>query len=61
MQFSPYVVENVCLTLNEDNSIYAIGSIAHVQLFDASNTRQLVSPVYIDKDIGKFSIYFVTK
>jgi len=44
--------ENVCLTLNEDYTIYAIGSASHVQLLDANNARQLVNPVFIKKDIG---------
>lgn len=44
--------ENVCLTINSDYSIYAIGSASHVQLLDANTARALVQPVFIKRDIG---------
>ena len=51
-QLSPALKENVCLTINDDCSMYAIGSASHVQLLDPTNARQIVSPVYVKKDIG---------
>jgi exopolysaccharide biosynthesis protein len=47
--------ENVCLTINEDNTIYAVGSASHVELLDANgnNARQLTEPILIKNDIGK--------
>ena len=48
--------ENVCLAINSDYSIYAIGSASHVQLLDANNARQLVQPVFIKRDIGKLFV-----
>ena len=45
--------ENVCLAINGDCSIYAIGSASHIQLLDASNARELINPVFIKKDIGE--------
>lgn len=50
--------ENVCLAINNDYTIYAIGSASHVQLLDANNARQLVQPVFIKKDIGVRSVHF---
>ncbi len=45
--------ENVCLTINDDYSIYAIGSSSHVQLLDANNARPLTTPIFIENEIGK--------
>ncbi len=46
--------ENVCLTINEDFTIYAIGSASHVQLLDAHNARPLTDPIFVKKDIGNY-------
>ncbi len=48
--------ENVCLTVNSDNNIYAIGSASHVQLLIADNARALLPPIFIKKDIGIYKI-----
>ena len=50
--------ENVCLTLNDDYSIYAIGSASHVQLLDANNAKPLTEPIFVKKDIGIRSLHF---
>lgn len=49
--------ENVCLAINNDYTVYAIGSASHVQLLDANNARPLVQPVFIKKDIGIFFVF----
>jgi hypothetical protein len=50
--------ENVCLSIDNDYSIYAIGSASHVQLLDANNARQLTAPIFIKKDIGNLRLLF---
>ena len=50
--------ENVCLTIDNDYSIYAIGSASHVQLLDANNARPLTTPIFVKKDIGIRSLHF---
>ena len=50
--------ENVCLTINADYSIYAVGSASHVQLLDANNAKQVCEPVFVKKDIGIRSLQF---
>ncbi|RNA40947.1 DDB1- and CUL4-associated factor 12 [Brachionus plicatilis] len=50
--------ENVCLTINSDYSIYAVGSASHVQLLDANNARAITYPIFIKKDIGVRSLHF---
>ena len=50
--------ENVCLAINDDYTIYAIGSASHVQLLDANNARPLTNPIFIKKDIGVRSVHF---
>lgn len=50
--------ENVCLTINGDYTIYAIGSASHVQLLDASNARPLTNPIFVKNEIGIRSVHF---
>jgi hypothetical protein len=50
--------ENVCLTINNDYSLYAIGSASHVQLLDANTARPSTHPIFIKKDIGVRSLHF---
>ncbi|CAF1022076.1 unnamed protein product [Brachionus calyciflorus] len=50
--------ENVCLTINNDYSMYAVGSASHVQLLDANNARAITYPIFIKKDIGVRSLHF---
>lgn len=57
-KLSPVLKENVCLAINDDYTIYAIGSASHVQLLDSNNAKQLVNPVFIKKDIGVRSVNF---
>jgi hypothetical protein len=45
--------ENVCLTINENFTHYAIGSASHVQLLDAHNAKPLIDPIFIKKDVGE--------
>jgi hypothetical protein len=51
--------ENVCLTINEDNTVYAIGSASYVQLLNADTVKPLLSPILIRKDIGKYISWFL--
>lgn len=46
------------MTINEDYSIYAVGSASHVQLLDANNARPLTDPVLVKQDIGIRSLHF---
>lgn len=57
-KLSPVLKENVCLAINDDCTIYAIGSASHVQLLDSNNAKPLVNPVFIKKDIGVRSVNF---
>ena len=53
--------ENVCLAINSDNNIYAIGSASHVQLLIADSGKSLLAPIFIQKDIGTqtFFLFFL--
>ncbi len=47
--------ENVCMAINTDNTVYAIGSASYVQLLHADTAKSLVPPIFIKKDIGMVS------
>jgi len=50
--------ENVCMAINSDNNIYAIGSASHVQLMNADTYKSVLPPILVKKDIGVRSLNF---
>lgn len=53
----PYQQENICLSLEPANSLYAVGSLSHVTLLDGRCPSKLLYTVEsIDKDAGKMAL-----
>jgi DDB1- and CUL4-associated factor 12 len=50
--------ENVCMSINEDCSVYAIGSTKHVQLIDCKSLDLIQNQLISNKDIAVRSLCF---
>lgn len=54
----PYCEENVCITLSEEYSLYAVGSQSHVSFLDSRNGRCVASVHSKEKGSGVRSVTF---
>ncbi|XP_071492770.1 DDB1- and CUL4-associated factor 12-A-like [Diadema antillarum] len=54
----PYCEENVCIALDDDLSLYAVGSQSHVSFLDARSGRHVVSVHSREKGSGVRSVSF---